>query len=196
MIYTFNGTTKRITLPSGAVTLDLIDLHSRWKEWVLLGNAGFAQAFSTIGGETPKIPLYLFLSNGWKIVPQSANHTLSVMNGVLETDDAGEPFVDPAGSYSIRINRESPGIAIGYSTTGGTGPTADSIATAVLAALNATTGTRTVGQHLQIQTAVLAGNETGAGTTHVTFTDGTAVVEADVPLPGAIGNRTNVTISV
>ena len=70
------------------------------------------------------------------------------------------------------------------------------IAAAVLAALNATTGTRTVGQHLQIQTAVLAGNETGAGTTHVTFTDGTAVVEADVPLPGAIGNRTNVTISV
>ena len=70
------------------------------------------------------------------------------------------------------------------------------IAAAVLAALNATTGTRTVGQHLQIQTAVLAGNETGAGTTHVTFTDGTAVVEADVPLPGAIGDRTNVTISV
>ncbi|NMD06627.1 MAG: DUF2341 domain-containing protein, partial [Phyllobacteriaceae bacterium] len=61
------------------------------------------------------------------------------------------------------------------------------IAAAVLAALNATTGARTVGQHLQIQTAVLAGNETGAGTTHVTFTDGTAVVEADVPLPGAIG---------
>ena len=78
----------------------------------------------------------------------------------------------------------------------GSCPTASEIAAAVLAALNATTGTRTVGQHLQIQTAVLAGNETGAGTTHVTFTDGTAVVEADVPLPGAIGNRTNVTISV
>ena len=70
------------------------------------------------------------------------------------------------------------------------------VAPAVLAALNATTGTRTVGQHLQAQSAVLLGNETGAGTTHVTFTDGTAVVEADVPQPGAIGNRTNVTISV
>ncbi len=85
-----------------------------------------------------------------------------------------------------------------FTTTavGGSGPTADSIAAAVLAALNATTGTRTVGQHLQAQSAVLLGNETGAGTTHVTFTDGTAVVEADVPLPGAIGNRTNVTTSV
>ena len=133
MIYTFNGTTKRITLPSGAVVLDLIDLHSRWKEWVLLGNAGFAQAFSTIGGETPKIPLYLFLSNGWKIIPQSANHVLSVSNGILETDDASEPFVDPAGSYSIRINRESPGIAIGYSTTGGSGASAYDVVTALCA---------------------------------------------------------------
>ncbi len=138
MIYSFNGTTKRITLPSGAVVLDLVDLHSRWKEWVLAGNAGFAQAVATIGGETPKIPLYLFLSNGWKIVPQSANHTLSVTNGILETDDASEPFVDPVGSYSIRINRESPGIAIGYSTTGGTGPSAAEIAAAILAAAQIT----------------------------------------------------------
>lgn len=86
----------------------------------------------------------------------------------------------------------------GYVNTGLTLTQADidAIAAAVLAALNATTGTRTVGQHLQAQSAVLLGNETGAGTTHVTFTDGTAVVEADVPLPGAIGNRTNVTISV
>ena len=54
---------------------------------------------------------------------------------------------------------------------------------------------RTLGQHLQIQTAVLAGNESGAGTTHITFTDGVAIVEADVPLPGETGNRTNVTVS-
>lgn len=196
MIYTFSGASKRITLPPGAVTLDLVDLHSRWKDWVLAGNAGYEQAFRAVGGDIPAIPLYLFLLNGWRIVPQAANHTLTVGNGVLEVDGGGEPFVDPAGSYKIRINRQTPGIAIGYSTTGGSGPTADSIAAAVLAALNATTGARTVGQHLQIQTAVLAGNETGAGTTHVTFTDGTAVVEADVPLPGAVGNRTNVTTSV
>jgi len=134
MIYTFNGVTKRITLPTGAVVLNLVDLHSRWKEWVLAGNAGFAQAFATIGGETPKIPLYLFLSNGWKIIPQSANHVLSVSNGILETDDASEPFVDPAGSYSIRINRESPGIAIGYASgAGATGPSVAEIVAGVMA---------------------------------------------------------------
>ena len=150
MDYTFNGATKRITLSTGVVTLDLIDLHSRWKEWVLAGNAGFAQAFSTIGGETPKIPLYLFLSNGWKLIPQSANHTLVVMNGILETDDASEPFVDPAGSYSIRINREAPGIAIGYASSGIAGPSAETIAAAVVAALGdstpVTTGAPTVAE--------------------------------------------------
>lgn len=138
MAYAFNGSTKRITLPTGMVVLDLIDLHSRWKDWVSLGNAGFAKAFSTIGGETSKIPLYLFLSNGWKIIPQSANHVLSVSQGILETDDASEPFVDPAGSYSIRINRESPGIAIGYSSTGGSGASTAEVVAGLLVALAAT----------------------------------------------------------
>lgn len=139
MAYTFNGVAKTITLSSGTVTLDLVDLHSRWKDWVLAENAGFAQAFKTVGGDIPAIPLYLFLLNDWRIVPQSANHTLSITNGILEVDGGGEPFVDPAGSYAIRINRQTPGIAIGYSTTGGSGPSAESIAAAVLAALNATT---------------------------------------------------------
>lgn len=139
MAYTFNGVAKTITLSAGTVALDLVDLHSRWKDWLLLDNAGFAPAFRAVGGDIPAIPLYLFLLNGWRIVPQSANHSLTVGNGVLEVDGGGEPFVDPAGSYKIRINRQAPGIAIGYSITGGAGPSAESIAAAVLAALNATT---------------------------------------------------------
>lgn len=118
MPYTFDGSAKKITLSTGVVSLDLVDLHSRWKDWVLLGNAGYAPAFSTIGGESPKIPLYLFLSNGWKIIPQSANHVLAVTNGILETDDDSNPFVNPTGGYSIQINREAPGIAIGYQSSG------------------------------------------------------------------------------
>jgi len=138
MAYTFNGVTKQITLSSGTITLDLIDLHSRWKDWVLLGNAQYAQAFYTVGGDIPAIPLYLFLLNGWKIVPQSADHTLTVINGILEVDGGGDPFVDPAGDFAIRIYKESPGIAIGYSTTGGTGPSAAEIAAAILAAAQST----------------------------------------------------------
>lgn len=128
---TFNGTTKRITLAAGTTSLDLIALHSHWKIWVLSGNAECLIAFSAVGGDITKIPLYLILQNDWRIVPQAADHVLTVVNGSLETPDDSDPFVDPSGSYKIRINRATPGIAIGYSTTGSTGPSADDIAAAV-----------------------------------------------------------------
>ena len=135
MAYTFNGSTKRITLPVGMVSLNLLDLFSRWKDWVRAGNAECLIAFGTVGGEITEIPLYLFMLNGWLIVPQSADHTLSVINGVLVGQSGADPFTDPAGSYKIRINRQTPGIAIGYSSTGGSGPTAADIAQQVLAML-------------------------------------------------------------
>lgn len=118
------------------VTLDLIDLHSRWKDWVLAGNAECMLAFATVGGEITEIPLYLFMLNGWLIVPQSANHTLTVTNGILVGQGGADPFTDPAGAYKIRINRQTPGIAIGYSTNGGSGPTAAEIAAAVRSELS------------------------------------------------------------
>jgi hypothetical protein len=133
MSYTFNGTTKRITL-SAVTTLNLSDLYSRYKDWILAGNASSPVAFGTVGGEIAAIPLYLFLTNGWRIVPMSSNHTLTVAGGILEVAEGGDPFVDPAGSYAIRINRETPGIAIGYSTSGGSScSSAGAIAAAVRA---------------------------------------------------------------
>lgn len=135
MNYTFNGTTKRITLPVGATVLNLPDLHARWKDWVLAGNASSLPAFIAVGGDLEVIPLYLLLQNGWKIVPQSANHTLTVSGGILETSDASDPFEDPAGSYKIRIYRQTPGIAIGYNISGTTPPTIEQIAAEVLSQL-------------------------------------------------------------
>lgn len=133
MAYTFDGSTKRITLSAGTVSLNLLDLFSRWKQWVRAGNAECLIAFGTVGGEITEIPLYLFMLNGWLIVPQSADHTLTVINGVLVGQSGLDPFTDPAGTYKIRINRQTPGIAIGYSSTGGSGPSAADIAAAVWA---------------------------------------------------------------
>lgn len=141
MTITFNGSTRRIQLPIGMVELDLPLLYSRYKDWVLSGNSQWLPAFSTVGGEIASIPLYLFLLNGWRIIPQPAHHTLNVVGGTLEVDGGGEPFLDPVGSWSIRITRQVPGIAIGYSTTGGgggsSGPSAEVIAQAVRAVLAA-----------------------------------------------------------
>lgn len=116
---TFNGSTKRVTLATGTTTLDLIALHSYWKLWVLSGHAECLIAFGAVGGDIPAIPLYLFLQNGWKIVPQAADHVLTVSGGILETSDGTDPFVDPVGSFKIRINRATPGIAIGYASGSG-----------------------------------------------------------------------------
>lgn len=137
MGYAFDGATRRVTLTPGTTEIVLADLWSRWKDWVLAGNAENLPAFETVGGDIEAIPLYLFPLNGWKLVPQAANHTLRVVGGVLVTSDGSDPFVDPAGSFKIRINREAPAIAIGYISSGGSsGPSAAAIATEVLAQMN------------------------------------------------------------
>lgn len=192
MGYAFDGTVKTVTLTSGTTVLDLIDLHSRWKDWVRAGNAAVLPAFSAVGGEIPEIPLYLFLRNGWNIVPQAANHTLTVINGVFNREGGGDPFVDPAGSYRIRINREAPGIAIGYSTGGGSGYTLEQIAQAV--------GNRSVEGALsadgvaRLLLSVLAGKVSGAGTATEVFRD-LADSKARVTVTvDSVGNRSSVAL--
>ncbi len=132
MALSFDGATRRITLSTGTVTLAVREVWSRACDWMAEGdNSKWGEICTQVGGDIAEIPIYLFLATGWKIVPQSANHTLTVGDGVLYSADGSDPFVDPVGSYKIRINRQTPGIAIGYSSTGSTGPTAADIAAAV-----------------------------------------------------------------
>lgn len=138
MGYAFDGANKIVSLTSGTTTLDLIDLWSRWKDWLRADHAGWPLALDTVGGETidpgagTRIPLYLFLRNGWRIRPQEASHTLTVKNGTLLVEGGGDPFVNTTGSYVVRINYQQPVQAIGYSTSGSGGcPTASEIADAV-----------------------------------------------------------------
>ena len=141
---TFDGPNKLLILSS--VTLDLIAAWSAYKDWLLAGNAGYALAFDTVGGEPINpvsgtlVPLFLFQKNGWKVRPMEANHTLEVINGMLIGEGGGDPFVPTLGSYNVKVKLIEPVQAIGYSTTGGgSGPSASDIVAALLAALNATT---------------------------------------------------------
>ena len=119
MSYTFDGVAKKIYLPSGMTVLNLQDLYSRWKDWVRTSyNSKYPLAFYAVGGDIPEIPLYLFEQNEWYTVPQQADHTLEVIQGVYVRAGGGDPFTDPTGAYKIRINRQVPGIAIGYSLNG------------------------------------------------------------------------------
>ena len=143
MAFSFDATNKLIVLSTGTVSIDLADLWTAWKDWVHLGNAGCARALDYVGGEpidasTGKmVPLFLFLLNGWKIRPYEGDHTVAVTGGTLVDSSGGDPFVSTLGDYTVRIRYEQPVQAIGYSTTGTSGPSAESIAAAVDAVLAA-----------------------------------------------------------
>ena len=145
MAFTFDATNKLIILSTGTVSFSLADLWTAWKDWVYLGNAGAARALDYVGGEPINpaegtvVSLYLFLLNDWKIRPYEGDHTLVVTGGTLIGPRGGDPFVSTLGDFTVRIRYEQPVQAIGYSTTGTTGPSAESIAAAVVAALQATT---------------------------------------------------------
>ncbi len=145
MAIQFDGPNKVIILTSGTVTLSVRDLWSRWVDWLLTGdNSKFLPAMSLLGGDDidpiagTKIPVYVSLLNGWRIRPQAADHTLAVTDGILLVLGGGDPFVNPSGSFVVRINFQQPVQAIGFSTGGGGGATPEQIATAILAAAAAT----------------------------------------------------------
>ncbi|HET6718086.1 MAG TPA: hypothetical protein VFH22_00480, partial [Rhodocyclaceae bacterium] len=122
----------------------------------------------------------------------------------VTTDDGSSWIAPPSAPGSIRY---AFGVAPGLVETGVSGLTgpesahifslsnAPSAATVADAVATKTMGARTLASHIQAQSAALLGETTGAGTAHLTFTDGAAVVEADVPLPGVAGDRSNVVIS-
>lgn len=132
MAITFDGSTKQVILSPGTVTLAVRELWSRACDWLSEGdNSKWGEICTQVGGDITEIPIYVFLSPGWKILPQSADHTLVVSDGVLYSADGSDPFIDPVGNYKIRINRQTPGIAIGYSSSGVSGPSAAEIASAI-----------------------------------------------------------------
>lgn len=125
--YTFTGSSKDIALSGGTTSFSTLDMTSRWQDWMALSdNCKYALAMTTIGGNTidagagTSIPIYDYLSNGWKITPDNANHTLKVTGGIILTDDGSEPFNTVSGK-TVRIVYQQPVQAITVtSATGGT----------------------------------------------------------------------------
>jgi hypothetical protein len=138
MAYTFDGLTRTITLTSGTTTLEVPDLYSRWKDWVLISdNSKWPEAFSSVGGDPidpgsgTSVPPYIFLQNDWKVRPQEANHTLNVIDGILLVEGGGDPFLNTLGSFVVRVNYQQPVQAITVATGGGGGLTQSQVAEAV-----------------------------------------------------------------
>jgi hypothetical protein len=168
MALTFDGPNKLAILSAGTTTLSVRDLWSRWVDWALTSdNSKFEVAMEAVGGQDidlsagTKIPIYLFLTNGWRLRPQEANHTLNVGDGVLLVSGGGDPFVNTTGSFVVRINYQQPVQAIAFSTEGGGGMAGDPWATTI-------EGSLTAGDVQRILLAFAAGLTTISGS-DVTF---------------------------
>lgn len=126
MAFTFNGAAKTISFTGGS--LSVREMWSRYMDWLAEGdNSKHLPMLRTVGMDTPDIPFYLFLELGVTVVVTNTALPTVVGDGALKTDDDRDPF----GGAVVNVRYEAPGIAIGYSSSGGSGPTAESIAAAV-----------------------------------------------------------------
>ncbi|HLD91526.1 MAG TPA: hypothetical protein VI911_11060 [Patescibacteria group bacterium] len=138
MGYVFDGNTSIITLTPGTAVLDLRNLYTNWKEWIIASGSMYTQAFSTIGGEPIDvvegiyITSYFFLENGWKIRPQEASHKLKVTNGVLVVADGSDPFLQTLGVFNVLVQYSQPIKSETIATGGGGGGIVTSIQEAAL----------------------------------------------------------------
>ncbi len=107
MTFTFDGSTKIITVPPAITSFNAIDLYEEWKEWSIIGdNIKWPRAMETIGGDDigggQVVSPYFFLVNGWVIKPDERNHTLTVTGNIFASG-GGSPFISTTGAYNVRI---------------------------------------------------------------------------------------------
>lgn len=138
-ISTFDTGLSLQILDPATVIASVSQLYSDWKAWVrLASNAQYAFAYVPLGGDPISgaitIPLFAFLQNGWQIRPQEANHTLTIISGVLVAP--GDPFVNTVGSFTVRINYQQPVQVLTITSGSGVLPTD---VTAIAAAVDAST---------------------------------------------------------
>jgi hypothetical protein len=87
------------------------DLYSDGKEdWVSSENLRkFRFPITAVGGNplpgSKELGSTFFLASDWKIKPYSASHRLTI-NGNLYSQDGSDPFLDPDGTYTVRIMQQ------------------------------------------------------------------------------------------
>lgn len=108
MAYTFDGPNKKIQLTGGVTSVEVSDMYSRWVDWLLTpgDNSKYLLAMRIVGGDPisdiKNLGLTFFLTNGWRIVPESTDYRLTLI-GNLVTDPSGFSPVDTVSGYSIIV---------------------------------------------------------------------------------------------
>ena len=108
-MFTFDGPNKLIIIDAGVTYFSATQIYSAWKQWVAVGdNAKYLRAFLSDGnsptGDGVFSTPYIFLTNGWKVRPQEASHTLTVDGNLLTEGGVGSPYVPTLGNFQVLIN--------------------------------------------------------------------------------------------
>lgn len=123
--YSIDYMGKTITMNGGEVEYDVQGAYSKAKDhYLLTNNSQYEFPFTIVGGDDivsgfSSIPYYTKLVSTWQVQPDAANHTLSVVNGVL-LSTVSDPFLNSSG-FTVRINYQQPVQAISVDTSGGGG---------------------------------------------------------------------------
>jgi hypothetical protein len=195
MAVIIDGANRLFILTPGTTNINVKDVYSRWKDWVLSGEANWLPAFSESVGGNPidpgagtSIPAYLFLINGWRFRPHEADHTLSVTGGVLLVEGGGDPFLDTLGDFTVRINYQQPVQAITVSTGGSAAITPAQIWQYLIE------GDKSAEEFLRLIGAALAGKIAGGNTNTITIRSVIDHKDRIVASVDQHGNRTSVAL--
>ncbi len=152
----FDGPNMKICLEaSDGDSVDVIDIYSRWKDWVVTSNGSqFAEAFTVIGGETIgtglKAGAYFFLNtvDGWMIRPREESHNLSLNGNLFPVQVGDDIFALTLGTYQVEIQLRNSSLTQQVSTGGGSSLTVEEIADAVWSRIPHVSTTLTAGEIL------------------------------------------------
>ena len=141
MPITFDPAAKRIILDSASVTAT--EIFSRWEDWAVASdNLKYGMVIRQVGsddlGGGLSIPPYFFLQGDWRVRPMESSHNLTI-TGNLFVEGGGVPVVPTLGNFNVAVQYTVPVQAQGIATSGSAGPSAESIAAAVVSALQGTT---------------------------------------------------------
>jgi hypothetical protein len=127
--FTVDGTNKLLIAKPGVVDVDVIvDLYSDAKEhWIATSDNVFLFPFRSVAGDPIDLVRDLagtiFLTNGWKIRPDEAHHTLTLTGNLrLEVGQTPGIFVPTLGAFTVLVQIDLSADAFLVNAAGGGPP--------------------------------------------------------------------------